>query len=69
MALLEAIRSGRVAAGGVPTRVTWHPMGDRLVDWFPDGRSLMVATSMTSGTRQERSKSVFLFHQLRSLWW
>jgi tricorn protease len=39
-------------AGGVPARVTWHPMPDRLVDWFPDGRSLMVATSMTSGRQR-----------------
>jgi tricorn protease len=39
-------------AGGTPTRVTHHPMGDRLVDWFPDGRSLLVATSMSSGRQR-----------------
>ena len=39
-------------AGGVPVRVTHHPMPDRLVDWYPDGRSLLVATSMASGRQR-----------------
>jgi tricorn protease len=40
------------AAGGVPVRVTHHPMADRLVDWYPDGRSLLIATSMASGRQR-----------------
>ncbi len=40
------------AHGGEPFRVTHHPMADRLVDWFPDGRSLLVATSMASGRQR-----------------
>ena len=40
------------AAGGVPVRVTHHPMADRLVDWYPDGSSLLVATSMASGRQR-----------------
>jgi tricorn protease len=40
------------ASGGEPVRVTHHPMGDRLVDWYPDGRSLLVATSMESGRQR-----------------
>jgi len=39
-------------AGGVPVRVTHHPMADRLVDWYPDGASLLVATSMASGRQR-----------------
>ncbi len=33
--------------GGEPVRVSYHPMGDRLVDWTPDGR-LLVASSRES---------------------
>ena len=25
------------AQGGDPTRLTWHPMADRVLDWHPDG--------------------------------
>ena len=39
-------------AGGVPVRVTHHPMADRVVDWYPDGRSLLIATSMASGRQR-----------------
>jgi tricorn protease len=39
-------------AGGVPVRITHHPMADRLVDWYPDGRSLLIATSMASGRQR-----------------
>ena len=31
-------------AGGVPQRVTWHPESDRLIDWTPDGTSLIFAS-------------------------
>jgi tricorn protease len=39
-------------AGGVPLRITHHPMADRLVDWYPDGGSLLIATSMASGRQR-----------------
>ena len=39
-------------AGGVPVRVTHHPMADRVVDWYPDGRSLLIATSMASSRQR-----------------
>lgn len=34
--------------GGIPHRVTYHPSGDRLVDWYPDGKSLLYACRMAS---------------------
>jgi len=36
-------------AGGVPTRVTHHPAVDRTLGWYPDGQSILFASSMTSG--------------------
>lgn len=38
--------------GGTPYRVTHHPYGDRLVDWYPDGKSLLYASRMESHRRQ-----------------
>lgn len=37
------------AGGGLPVRVTHHPMPDRLLDWYPDGGSLLYASGMTAG--------------------
>ncbi|MCP5102712.1 MAG: peptidase S41, partial [bacterium] len=37
--------------GGVPHRVTHHPENDRLVDWYPDGKSLLYASRMASHRR------------------
>ncbi len=34
--------------GGLPTRLTHHPDPDRMLDWFPDGRSILYATTMSS---------------------
>ncbi len=34
--------------GGLPTRVTHHGAPDRMLGWYPDGRSILYATSMTS---------------------
>ena len=34
--------------GGLPHRVTHHGAPDRLVDWYPDGKHLLYATTMTS---------------------
>jgi tricorn protease len=35
-------------AGGVPRRITHHGDADRMVDWYPDGKSILYATTMTS---------------------
>ncbi|MDP2915817.1 MAG: PDZ domain-containing protein [Candidatus Aminicenantes bacterium] len=40
------------ALGGVPNRVTHHGMSDRLIDWYPDGKSLLYASSMASGKQR-----------------
>ncbi len=34
--------------GGLPTRLTHHPDPDRMLDWYPDGKSVLFATPMTS---------------------
>lgn len=34
--------------GGVPARLTHHPAGDRLVDWYPSADAVLLASSMTS---------------------
>ena len=38
--------------GGIPKRVTHHGMTDRLIDWYPDGGSLIFASSMNSGKQR-----------------
>ena len=38
--------------GGVPTRVTHHGMSDRLLDWHPDGNSLIYVSAMESGKQR-----------------
>lgn len=30
--------------GGVPTRLTWHAMNDRVVDWHPNGNQILFAS-------------------------
>lgn len=40
------------AMGGEPVRVTYHPMADRLVDWHPDGVTLLFASSRESGRQR-----------------
>lgn len=40
------------ALGGVPTRVTHHGMNDRLLDWYPDGESLLYTSMMESGKQR-----------------
>jgi len=40
------------AGGGIPTRVTYHGMDDRIVDWYPDGKQLLFASSMASGRQR-----------------
>src|ERR1035437_916811 len=34
--------------GGLPTRVTHHGAPDRMLGWYPDGKTILYATSMTS---------------------
>jgi len=41
-------------AGGVPRRLTHHPDGDRMLDWYPDGRSILLASGMASGKQRFR---------------
>lgn len=38
--------------GGLPTRVTYHGMPDRLVDWYPVGDTLLYASSRESGKQR-----------------
>lgn len=33
------------SSGGEPRRLTWHPSGDIVQGWTPDGRSIMFASS------------------------
>ena len=40
------------SGGGVPTRVTHHGMNDRMVDWFPDGKYILGASSRESGKQR-----------------
>jgi len=47
------------AEGGVPRRLTWHPMGDRVVDWYPTGdRILFLSRRASWKERFERYFSV-----------
>ncbi|MGA9364146.1 MAG: PDZ domain-containing protein [Bacteroidota bacterium] len=38
--------------GGMPTRVTYHGMSDRIIDWYPDGSKLLFVSSMNSGRQR-----------------
>jgi tricorn protease len=38
--------------GGIPTRITYHGMGDRLTDWYPDGKNLLYTSSRESGKQR-----------------
>ncbi|HUI29335.1 MAG TPA: PDZ domain-containing protein [Candidatus Acidoferrales bacterium] len=38
--------------GGMPLRITHHGYPDRMVDWYPDGKNLLIATSMESGRQR-----------------
>ena len=40
------------AAGGTPVRVTNHGFPDRLIDWYPDGKRLLFASSQESGKQR-----------------
>ena len=36
------------ATGGLPRRITHHGATDRVVGWYPDGKHILFATTMTS---------------------
>ena len=38
--------------GGMPKRVTYHGMPDRIIDWYPDGTKLLYVSSMNSGKQR-----------------
>lgn len=38
--------------GGVPTRITYHGMPDRLNDWYPSGDKLLYSSSRESGKQR-----------------
>jgi len=38
--------------GGLPQQVTFHGMQERVVDWFPDGKHLLYASSKNSGKQR-----------------
>jgi len=40
--------------GGTPARLTHHGNSDRMLDWYPDGRSILFASSMMSGRQRFR---------------
>ncbi|MCD6597986.1 MAG: PD40 domain-containing protein, partial [Bacteroidales bacterium] len=37
--------------GGIPTRVTYHSLSDRMVEWHPDGNQILFASMRESGRR------------------
>ncbi|MDP4217940.1 MAG: PDZ domain-containing protein [Bacteroidota bacterium] len=37
------------SSGGIPTRITWQGSTERVVDWYPDGKSLLFASGRASG--------------------
>jgi tricorn protease len=42
------------ASGGVPRRITWHPIGSEVVGWSPDGKDLLISSFMVSYRRYTR---------------
>lgn len=38
--------------GGVPNRITYHGMGDRINDWYPSGDKLLYTSSRESGKQR-----------------
>jgi tricorn protease len=39
-------------AGGPPTRLTYHPMADRVIGWHPDGKRILFASGRESGRQR-----------------
>src|SRR5688572_1610973 len=40
------------ALGGIPNRITYHGMGDRINDWYPTGDKLLYTSSRESGKQR-----------------
>ena len=40
------------AMGGQPVRLSHHPLGERALDWYPDGEGVLFASSMQSGRQR-----------------
>lgn len=38
--------------GRLAKRITYHGMTDRIVDWYPDGKSLLFASTRESGKQR-----------------
>src|SRR5687768_14002651 len=38
--------------GGIPNRITYHGMGDRINDWYPTGDKLLYTSSRESGKQR-----------------
>jgi tricorn protease len=38
--------------GGLPKRITHHPMTDRMLNWYPDGKAILYASPMASGSQR-----------------
>jgi tricorn protease len=38
--------------GGVPTRVTYESLADRMIDWHPDGKRILFGTTGDNGGRR-----------------
>ena len=47
--------------GGIPSRLTWHPGDDRVVDWYPDGSAVLFKSARIS----ERTRYNRLFRVQR----
>ena len=45
--------------GGIPTQVTFHSEGSRVVDWYADGHSLLI-----EGTRDFATRSAMRFYRI-----
>jgi tricorn protease len=46
------------ADGGIPKRITYHPEPDRALGWTPDGKSIIMASSMLSAMPAPRMFTV-----------
>ncbi len=40
------------SGGGVPKRLTHNPMPDRVLSWYPDGKYILMASPMQSGSQR-----------------
>lgn len=41
-------------SGGIPNRLTWNALNDRVVDWHPNGQKILIASSRQSGSQAFR---------------